>query len=190
MQTLFNWFYWAINLGALASIMITTNVEKYVSYWLAFLIPLIVFFGSIIALIVGRQRYIRNPPNGSLIIRAFRIIKLAIQMRWKLGKLDDKKHILDYAKEIELPNENTNEKEIELPNENTNGKEGIKQNTNQFIDDLKQAIHVCRVFAFYPFYWICYNQLVGNLTSQAAQMDVGKMFYQIIKILFHFKYFI
>jgi POT family proton-dependent oligopeptide transporter len=157
MQSLFNWFYWAINLGALSS-LITTNVEKYHSFWLAYLIPLIVFTGSIIVLLVGRQRYIRNPPSGSLIIRAFHVIKTAIQMRWKLGKQDDKKHILDYAKEIESSNE----------------KEEKKQNINQFIDDLKQAIRACRVFAFYPFYWVCYNQLVGNLTSQAAQMNVGK----------------
>jgi POT family proton-dependent oligopeptide transporter len=125
---------------------------------------LIVFTGSIIVLLVGRQRYIRNPPTGSLILRAFRVIKTAIQMRWKLGKQDDKKHLLDYAKELESPND----------------KEENKQNIllNQFIDDLKQVIRACRVFAFYPFYWICYNQLVGNLTSQAAQMNVGKIIHQ------------
>ena len=162
MQSLFNWFYWAINLGALSSLL-TTNIEKYHSFWLAYLMPLIVFIGSIIVLLVGRHRYIRNPPSGSLILRAFRVIKTAIQMRWKLGKQDDKKHFLDYAKEIESPND----------------KEITKQNVNQFIEDLKQGIRACRVFAFYPFYWVCYNQLVGNLTSQAAQMNVGKIIDQI-----------
>ncbi len=152
-------------MGALSSI-ITTNVEKYHSFWLAYLIPFIVFFGSIIVLIVGHKRYIRHPPTGSLIIRAFRVIKTAIQIRWKLGKQDDKKHILDYAKEIEPSSESINKKEGET-----------NQNINKFIDDLKQAICACRVFAFYPFYWLCYNQLVGNLTSQAAQMNVGKIFY-------------
>jgi proton-dependent oligopeptide transporter, POT family len=148
-QSLFNWFYWAINLGALSSI-VTTNVEKYHSFWLAFLIPLIVFNGSIIVLLVGRRRLVRAPPNGSLLVRAFRTTKTAVQMRWTLGKQDAKKHILDYAKD-----------------ENN-------RDSDQFIDELKQAIRACRVFAFYPFYWICYNQLVGNLTSQAAQMNVGK----------------
>jgi POT family proton-dependent oligopeptide transporter len=118
-----------------------------------------------IVLLVGRRRYIRTPPNGSLLIRAFRITNTAIRLRWKLGKQEDKKHILDYAKETESPSENIN----------TKGK--TEQNTNQFINDLKQAIRACRVFAFYPFYWICYNQLVGNLTSQAAQMNVGKILY-------------
>ena len=121
---------------------------------------MIVFFGSIIVLLIGRRRYIRAPPNGSLLIRAFHVIRTALRMRWKLGKQDNKKHFLDYAKDIPSSNE----------------KEETKQNTNQFIEDFKQAIRACRVFAFYPFYWICYNQLVGNLTSQAAQMNVGKIF--------------
>ena len=119
-----------------------------------------VFTGSIIILIVGRRRYIRNPPSGSLIIRAFQVIKIALRLRWKLGKQGDKKHILDYAKEIE-PNNHKGETK--------------QQDTNQFIEDLKRAIRACRVFTFYPFYWICYNQLIGNLTSQAAQMNVGKI---------------
>ena len=169
MQSLFNWFYWAINLGSLSS-LITTNAEKYHSFWLAYLIPLIVFIGATIVLLVGRQRYVRSPPSGSLVIQAFRVFKTAIRMRWKLGKQNDKEHLLDYAKVIESSTENVNEK----------GE--IKQNVNQFIDDLKQVMRSCRVFAFYPFYWICYNQMVSNLVSQAAQMDVGKIFYDIIKI--------
>ena len=87
---------------------------------------------------------------------------MAVRARWKLGKHKEKSHILDYAKEDE-PTSNA----IQLGT-------AEKSETNQFVDDLKQAIRVCRVFAFYPFYHICYNQLVGNLTSQAAQMNVGK----------------
>ncbi len=156
-------------MGALSSIL-TTNIEKRHSFWLAYLIPLIAFIGSILVLLIGRRRFIQTPPNGSLLIRAFLVIKTALQIRWKLGKQDHKKHFLDYAKEIQSPNE----------------KESTEQNTNQFIDDLKQAFRACRVFAFYPFYWICYNQLVGNLTSQAAQMNVGKIFLliQFLNILY------
>ena len=171
MQSLFNWFYWGINLGALSA-LITTNIEKYHSFWLAYLIPLIVFNGSIIVLFVGRRRYIRSPPSGSLLIKAFRVFRTAIQMRWKLGKQEDRRHLLDYAKEIESSTENINEK----------GED--KENVNRFVDDLKQVLRSCRVFAFYPFYWICLNQMTSNLVSQAAQMDVGKTLYDIIKIFF------
>lgn len=120
---------------------------------------MIVFTGSIFVLLIGRRRYIRNPPSGSLIVRAFRVIRTAIRMRWKLGKQEGKNNLLDYAKEIEPTNDSVENKE----------------DNNQFIEDLKQALRACRVFAFYPFYWVCYNQLIGNLTSQAAQMNVGKV---------------
>ena len=164
-------------MGALSSIL-TTNVEKYHSFWLAYLIPLLVFTGSIIVLLVGRRRYIQTPPNGSLLVRAFHTIKIALRIRWKLGKQEHKKHFLDYAKETQLSNE--------ITIETTDKKEKTEQNINQFIDDLKQALRACRVFAFYPFYWICYNQLVGNLTSQAAQMNVGKIFLSNNQILIQF----
>ncbi|CAF4419293.1 unnamed protein product, partial [Adineta steineri] len=156
---MFNWFYWAINIGAISSIA-TTNIEKYHSFWLAYLVPLVVFTGSIIVLIVGRKRYILTPPTGSLLLRAGRVLMKAIRMRSKLGKRADRPHFLDYAKEI--PSSPINEDE-----QNT----VAQLSENQFIDDFKQAIRACRVFLFYPFYWICYNQLSTNLVSQAAQMN-------------------
>lgn len=38
-ERMFMWFYWAVNVGALSP-LITVNVEAKVSFWLAFLIPL------------------------------------------------------------------------------------------------------------------------------------------------------
>ncbi|CAF3160189.1 unnamed protein product [Rotaria sp. Silwood2] len=160
MQSMFNWFYWAINIGAL-SLIATTNIEKYHSFWLAYLIPTVVFVGAIIVLIIGRDRYVQKPPSGSLLIRAARVTGTAIQMRWRLGKQPDRSDLLDYAKEMPSPNDHDETETMK------------KTSHNQFIDDLKKAIRACRVFAFYPLYWICYNQFGTNLVSQAAQMNVG-----------------
>ncbi|CAF1045440.1 unnamed protein product [Adineta ricciae] len=161
-QSMFNWFYWAINIGAISSIA-TTNIEKYYSFWLAYLVPLVVFTGSIVVLILGRKRYILSPPMGSLLLRAGRVVIKAIRMRSKLGKQPDRSGLLDYAKEYPASPIQDEEQKLALAKE------------NQFIDDLKQAARACRVFLFYPFYWICYNQLGTNLVSQAAQMNVGPL---------------
>lgn len=159
---MFNWFYWAINIGAL-SLIVTTNIEKYHSFWLAYLLPTVAFTGAIIVLIIGRNRYIQKPPSGSLLIRAAQVTMKAIRMRWALGKQLDRTDFLDYAKGTILSVEPDRKKtEAELDDD-------------QFIDDLKKAVRACRVFAFYPFYWICYNQFGTNLVSQAAQMNVGKL---------------
>ena len=160
-QSMFNWFYWAINIGALSSI-ITTNTEKYYAFWLAYLLPMIVFIGAILVLIFGRNQYIRTPPTGSLLVRAFGLMLTAIQTRWKLGKQNNCHHILDYAKKFPTQTNHDNKESV------------IESDQNQFIDDLKQAIRACRVFLFYPFYWICYSQLMSNLVSQASKMNVGK----------------
>ncbi|CAF2924617.1 unnamed protein product [Rotaria sp. Silwood2] len=112
---------------------------------------------------IGRHRYIHTPPNGSLIVRAYRVTITAIRIRWRLGKKHDNQHILDYAKESLLPI-------------NYGGKETVTESDqNRFINDLKQVWSVCRVFVFFPFYWICSTQVYSNFISQAAQMDVGPL---------------
>ena len=110
-------------------------------------------------LFIGRRRYVRIPPSGSLVVHGFRVTLRAVRNRRKLGKQLDKQHLLDYAKVAVLP---------------IASEASPSRSENQFIDDLKQTMHACRVFAFFPFYWICYNQSLGNLVSQAAQMNVGK----------------
>ena len=158
---MFNWFYWTINFGALSSI-VTTNIEKYYTFWLAYLVPMLVFTGSIAVLFLGRDRYIRKPPRGSLLVRAARVVVSAFQLRWRLGKQPNREHILDYVKETPS-----------LTDREDNDMTVAESSHNRFIDDLKQALSACRVFAFYPFYWISYNQISNNMISQAGQMNVG-----------------
>ncbi|CAF1445246.1 unnamed protein product [Adineta steineri] len=166
-ESLYNWLYWAINWGALISMATTTTIERYHSFWLAYLIALIIFPGFILVLLIGRCRYFRVPPTGSQLVRAFRVTIIAIRNRWKMGKQSNNKSILDYAKRVVPSDENLR---ITI------------QSENQFIDDLKQVIHACRVFAFFPFYWVCYNQVIGNLISQAAQMNVGPIPNDILQL--------
>ncbi|KAJ5464443.1 uncharacterized protein N7458_000129 [Penicillium daleae] len=42
---------------------------------------------------------------------------------------------------------------------------------DHFIDELKRALVACRVFAFYPIYWVVYGQFSGNFVTQAGQMQ-------------------
>ncbi|CAG8803151.1 5135_t:CDS:2 [Gigaspora margarita] len=76
-QSIFHWFYLAINIGGLSPI-ITTNIEKYHSFWLAYLIPLLMFFFAISVLLAGKNKLIKKPPNGSVLLNCFRVIRVAI----------------------------------------------------------------------------------------------------------------
>ncbi|RAL63919.1 hypothetical protein DID88_003107 [Monilinia fructigena] len=40
----------------------------------------------------------------------------------------------------------------------------------QFVEDLRQALQACKVWAIYPIVWLCYQQNQTNLISQAGQM--------------------
>ncbi|KAF9580319.1 peptide transporter ptr2, partial [Lunasporangiospora selenospora] len=146
-QSIFNWFYWAINLGSLSAI-ITTNVEKYYAFWLAYLIPLIMFNGAVIALWVGRNKVVKTAPRGSVILEAFRVFGIAL----KNGRN------LDAARPsvIRTRDPNANMSAITW--------------SDIFIDELRLTLKACSVFCFYPLYWVIYNQITTNLTSQAGTM--------------------
>jgi POT family proton-dependent oligopeptide transporter len=41
---------------------------------------------------------------------------------------------------------------------------------DNWVMEVRRGFHACSVFLWYPLYWLTYNQLNGNLTSQAATM--------------------
>jgi POT family proton-dependent oligopeptide transporter len=43
--------------------------------------------------------------------------------------------------------------------------------TEQFVSDLQRGLIACRVFMAYPILWLCHNQVMNNLISQAGQME-------------------
>jgi len=44
---------------------------------------------------------------------------------------------------------------------------------DQWVDEVKRGFAACSVFLWYPLYWLTYNQLNNNLTSQAATMKLN-----------------
>lgn len=149
-QSLFHWFYLAINVGSLSPIL-TTYLEKYQSFWLAYLIPLIMFFGAIGVLIVFKNKYVKVPPQGSVLLKFFRVLKVAFVRGKKL----------DNAKPSNLSNEDISKYNINWD--------------DKFIDQVKKTLKACRVFLFYPIYWVCYGQMNSNIVSQASVMQVGNV---------------
>lgn len=95
-ERMFNWFYWAVNVGALSP-LITVNVEAYVGFWVAYLIPLVyvdlflfLLYGevtdgySVIVMaatvfILSGRLFIQTPPHGSAVVDAARIVAIAVK---------------------------------------------------------------------------------------------------------------
>ncbi|CAF1689027.1 unnamed protein product, partial [Adineta ricciae] len=57
-ESMFHYFYLVVSVGSLASIL-TTIIEKYHSFWLSYLIPLVIFVIAIIVLLAGRNKYVK-----------------------------------------------------------------------------------------------------------------------------------
>ncbi|KAI0130681.1 PTR2-domain-containing protein [Daldinia grandis] len=71
-------FYAFVNVGAFFSIAVV-YVEKYHSFWLAFLLPGIIYFLLPLLLAVMYKRTVRKPPQGSDLARFVKITILALK---------------------------------------------------------------------------------------------------------------
>ncbi|KAI8893344.1 POT family-domain-containing protein [Globomyces pollinis-pini] len=160
-QSIYNWFYWAINVGALLGQFICTTVEKDSSFWKAFLLPSCMFVVAITIFVSGYKYYIHVPPEGSVYSKAISCVKYSLEVRKKMTASGEALTIpketsfkyLEYAK-------------IETPERKS------KNWTASFPTELQQALKACSVFPLMSIYWVAYNQMVGNLISQAGQMVV------------------
>ena len=73
------------NVGALIGQIGMSYSEKYVGFWLAYLLPTVVFFICPIVLWAGRNRYIRTAPKGSIFGSSWRTFRLAAKGKWSLN---------------------------------------------------------------------------------------------------------
>uniref|UniRef100_K3W8L1 Major facilitator superfamily (MFS) profile domain-containing protein n=1 Tax=Globisporangium ultimum (strain ATCC 200006 / CBS 805.95 / DAOM BR144) TaxID=431595 RepID=K3W8L1_GLOUD len=85
-DSFFNWFYWAINIGATFSYGVLTNLAvnglpPYISesygFFASFFIPSSVFVLSLMVFYCGKNRYRRVPPKGSALNTFFAILMQA-----------------------------------------------------------------------------------------------------------------
>jgi proton-dependent oligopeptide transporter, POT family len=145
MQSIFNIFYWCINFGSLSAIA-TVWMELKIDFWAAYLLPFCFFFIAIFVLIIGKNSYVVRPPKGSILVDAGKALWMGIKSK---GNLDAAKPSVLEA----------------------NGQSANVPWNDLFVDELKRGLVACKVFAFYPIYWLVYGQMVSNFVSMAGTMD-------------------
>ncbi|EGE03815.1 MFS peptide transporter Ptr2 [Trichophyton equinum CBS 127.97] len=104
------------------------------------------FFQVWITRLTSRKLYVVRPPKGSIYLRAFKVMYIGMKNG---GKLDAAKS--SYQRH--------------------NGGRVFPWD-DQFVDEMKRALVACRVFIYFPIYWVCYQQMVNNFVSQAATMQL------------------
>ncbi|KAK2750738.1 peptide transporter ptr2 [Myotisia sp. PD_48] len=139
-------FYLCINIGSLSAIA-TTELELHIGFWAAYLLPMAMFMVGFVVTILGKRFYVVRPPKGSVIPRAFKAMWIGLMHR---GNMDAAKSTYQLA---------------------TGGKYTIPWD-DQFVEEIKRALVACKVFAYFPIYWVCYQQMMTNFVSQAATMEL------------------
>ncbi|KAI8342379.1 POT family-domain-containing protein [Chlamydoabsidia padenii] len=164
-QRLYNWFYWAINIGSVVGGVVCPILELNVDFWAAYLLPTIMLLLSIVVFVSGSKLYYKPPPNGSVILKAFSVIGQAWKQKNLPGNKEARKSCKDFMDFAKRDSGLVNA----VPWDDAMTAKAATWD-DQFVDELKQAIMACKIFVPLSIYWVCYNNLSNNLISQAAVM--------------------
>ncbi|KAI0084620.1 PTR2-domain-containing protein [Irpex rosettiformis] len=158
---IYMYFYLFINIGALVGQIGMTYAEKYVGFYLAYTLPTAMFAITPFVLYFGRNKYRRSPPTGSVLGQSIRIWRQAMKGRWTANpvKLFKNMTAADFWEGAKPSNFVKGERPSWVTFD------------DQWVDEVKRGFKACTVFCWYPIYWLTYNQLNNNLTSQAATMS-------------------
>ncbi|KXJ87923.1 POT family protein [Microdochium bolleyi] len=148
--SIFMWYYWAANVGSLSS-LITTSVEKAHSFWVAYLIPLVVFLMSLGFFLAFSKKMTTSPPQGSAVVDAVRTTAIAIRERG-----------FDNAKPSALTARGRlGEHTFARSNE---------RYTDTYVSDIRSGVGACKYFVLFPMYFVVWIQGFSNLVAQAGSM--------------------
>ena len=135
----------ALNIGSLSSV-VTTTLEQSHGFTSAFALPAVVFCIGFAILLLGKSKYTSVTPEGSVTARAFQYLWLILKNKGSFARA--KEHVT------------TNHATVHIPPWD-----------DAFAADLYTALQACKIFAFYPFFWLAFAQMVTNLVSQAGTMQ-------------------
>ncbi|KAF2767015.1 putative MFS peptide transporter [Teratosphaeria nubilosa] len=154
-QRIMLYFYALINVGAFFAVA-TTYTEKYIGYWLSYLLPGILYFLLPALLWYLNSRIVKYPPEGTVLTKAWKILYISA----KRNKLQFwKKDFFEAAKPSAL------------------AKDGITTFMNKPInwtdkdtDDIRRALIACSIFLYFPIYNLNDGGIGSVSTSQGGTM--------------------
>ncbi|KIW67394.1 hypothetical protein PV04_06653 [Phialophora macrospora] len=149
-------YYFFINVGALVGQIAMVYAEKYVGFWLAFLLPTIMFLFCPLVMIWCRNKYVRHPPTGSVLSTAVRLIKLAMNGKWTHPKEVGGDAFWNRVKPSNI---------VDKPSWMTFD--------DAWVEQIRRGLSACAVFTFLPIYWLSYAQMTNNLVTQAGTMKLN-----------------
>jgi POT family proton-dependent oligopeptide transporter len=151
---IFLYFYMCINVGSLVGQIAMVYAEKYVGFYLAFLLPTVLFFTAPVVLAIFKKKYRLSPPTGSVLSKFFRMWTTAMSGKWSFNFAKMKREFTwDTVRPSKIP---------------VSERPAWMTYDDAWVDEVRRGLKACKVFLFLPLYWLAYGQMTNNLTSQAA----------------------
>jgi POT family proton-dependent oligopeptide transporter len=160
---IYNWFYLFINVGALFGQISMSYAALYVGYYLAFLLPTLMFLLCPIILLLNKKNYRLTPPQGSVLGPAVSFLIFAVRPHWSwnplrtISNLRGTNTFWEDVKPSHIP-----------PSQRPKWMTPAIDDT--WVSELRRGIQACSVLLWLPLYWLTYSQMNNNLTSQADTM--------------------
>ncbi|KAJ7610400.1 peptide transporter PTR2A [Roridomyces roridus] len=166
-ERIYMYFYLMINVGSLIGQICMTYSEKYVGFWLAYTLPTLAFLLCPLILYLGRKRYIRTPPTGSVLATFIRLMHFGLteQATCKVSL----NPIVAYRR-LSAPDFWDQVKPSGVPRER---RPRWMTFDDAWVEEVRRGLSACKAFMWFPVYWLAASQMNNNLTSQAATMTTN-----------------
>jgi POT family proton-dependent oligopeptide transporter len=140
-------YYMMINVGSLTGQISMVYAEKYVGFWLSYLLPTLLFVFCPLLMLALSKHYVKKPPQGDVVGKAFRLYGFAMRGQWSLNPVRtwnnlSSPNLWDGAKPSQLENK---------PNWMTFD--------DAWVDEVKRGVKACQVFLWLPLFWLPYGQV-------------------------------
>lgn len=147
-------YYFLINTGALVGQISMVYAEKYVGFWLSFLLPTILFLACPLVMLACRNRYAKRPPTGSVLGKSVALVSFGIRKNGirKITK-DEFWHSIRPSAVSDKP--------------------AFMTFDDAWVDEVRRGLKACAVFMWFPVFWLAYNQMNSNMINQAASMRLN-----------------
>jgi len=158
---MFLWFYVCINIGSLVGQIGMVFAEKYVGFWLSYLLPTVLFICCPVILAVCKKRYRLTPPTGSVLSKFFSMWTYAMKGKWSINPATTYRnfHAPDFWDKV---------KPSLVP---VSARPAWMTYDDAWVDEVRRGLKACAVFLYMPLWWLAYSQMTNNLVSQAAVME-------------------
>ncbi|KAH7089281.1 POT family-domain-containing protein [Paraphoma chrysanthemicola] len=154
-------YYLLINVGALVGQISMVYAEKYVGFWLSYLLPTILFVFCPILMVAFSKHYVKKPPQGDVAIKSMKLYGLALKGQFSLNPVRTWRNLSSSNLW-----ENVKPSKLET-------KPNWMTFDDAWVDEVRRGFKACYVFLWLPIFWLPYGQMTSNLVSQASTMKLN-----------------